>query len=127
VLHIDDHADNLSLVALVFEHRRDLRMIDARSGQEGLELALAHRPDLILLDLHLPDIDGGEVVRRLQNDARTRHIPVVVLSADATPAQTERLQRLGVRGYLTKPFHVRELLEAIDLAFQPPRTAPTVS
>lgn len=78
------------------------------------ELAKEHRPGLILLDLQLPDIPGAEVLRRLQRDPRTRQIPVVVLSADATPGQTKRLQADGAREFLTKPLDVKQLLRVLD-------------
>ena len=120
LLHIDDQSANLSLVERVLETRSDLRLMGAIDGQEGLRMARAHLPDLILLDLHLPDLGGDEVVRRLGVDPRTRHIPVLMLSADATPGQVARLTQLGVRGYLTKPFRIQELIRAIDAILNPP-------
>ena len=116
VLHIDDQAANLSLVERVFETRRDLRLLAATDGRSGLARARTAQPDLILLDLHLPDISGDEVVRRLHTERLTCGIPVLVLSADATPGQIERLRGLGVRDYLTKPFKIDALLQAIDTA-----------
>ncbi len=116
VLHIDDHPANLSLVERVLESRDDLRLLAASDGRDGLTQARDRQPDLILLDLHLPDISGDEVVRRLHTERRTRDIPVVVLSADATPGQVARLRSLGVREYLTKPFKIDALLRAIDAA-----------
>jgi len=73
-----------------------------------------HHPGLILLDLHLPDIPGDEVLARLLEDPETRDIPVVILSADATPVRIERLLTQGARSYLTKPFDVAELLALFD-------------
>jgi len=69
---------------------------------------------MILLDLNLPDIHGSEVLRRLQSDTETAKIPVVVLSADATPSQIERLLSAGARNYLTKPFDIDPFLAVID-------------
>ncbi|HEY0074910.1 MAG TPA: response regulator, partial [Abditibacteriaceae bacterium] len=80
----------------------------------GLDLAHQHQPDLILLDLNLPDLSGAEVFARLQQEEATKNIPVIVLSADATPTQKERLLLAGVRAYLAKPLNVREFLETID-------------
>ncbi len=119
ILHIDDQNANLSLVERVLDHRPDLRLLTATDARTGLALAREHLPDLILLDLHLPDLPGDETVRRLYTEPRTRSIPVVVLSADATPAQITRLRSLGVREYLVKPFKVQALLEAIDAALLP--------
>ena len=116
VLHIDDQPANLSLVERVLETRRDLHLLAATDGHDGIAQARACQPDLILLDLHLPDISGDEVVRRLHTERSTSEIPIVVLSADATPGQIERLRGLGVRDYLTKPFKIDALLRAIDTA-----------
>jgi DNA-binding response OmpR family regulator len=83
-------------------------------GRLGLELAREHRPMLILLDLHLPDVAGDEVLQQLCDDPATAAIPVVVVSADETPGQTQRLLAAGASAYLHKPFDVRELLAIID-------------
>ena len=82
--------------------------------QLGLELAAEHDPDLILLDLHLPDMPGQEVFRRLQADPRTANVPVVVLSADARPTLIKELLGQGIRAFLTKPLDVKELLELLN-------------
>jgi len=82
--------------------------------QLGLELAGQHDPDLILLDLHLPDMPGQEVLRRLQAEPRTAQVPVVTLSADARPALIKELLGQGVRAFMTKPLDVKELLELLD-------------
>ena len=94
--------------------KRQLKVLPALQGQMGVYLAAEHQPDLILLDIHLPDIDGDEVLRRLHADPRTRDIPVVVVSADATPASIERLHALGASGYLTKPIDIGEFLDTVD-------------
>ena len=124
ILHIDDQPANLALVERTLDHRPDLRLLSATEGRAGLALAREHLPDLILLDLHLPDLPGDEIVRRLHTEPRTRRIPVVVLSADATPAQVERLHGLGVRDYLVKPFKVQALLGAIEAALLPAAPPP---
>jgi CheY-like chemotaxis protein len=86
-------------------------------GGQGLELARSHRPQAIILDLHLPDMLGGEVLARLREDSRTREIPVVILSADATPGQVARLLAQGAHAYLTKPLDVVEFLACLDNLF----------
>ncbi len=83
-------------------------------GQVGLDMAYEHQPDLILLDLHLPDLTGEEVLRRLHKDLRTNDIPVIVLSADATPGLADVLVKAGAHAYLSKPIDVKQLLHAVS-------------
>jgi CheY-like chemotaxis protein len=114
VLYIEDNLSNLRLIERLITHRADLGLIPAMTGTLGLELARQHTPDLILLDLHLPDLRGDEVLIRLRKDPRTKTIPVVILSADATPGQIERLRAAGADEYLTKPIDVVEFVALID-------------
>jgi CheY-like chemotaxis protein len=126
VLYIEDNLSNLQLVEQVLRLRPAVRLIPAMRPQLGLELAAEHGPDLVLLDLHLPDMPGQEVLRRLRAQARTANVPVVVLSADARPALINELLAQGVRAFLTKPLDVRELLELLDVIAaeqQPPSPA----
>jgi len=113
VLYIEDNLLNLKLVERILLRFPSIRFISATLGEQGVDLARAQRPDLILLDLHLPDIWGDEVLRRLQADPATSAIPVIMLSADATPEQIKRLLAAGAQSYLTKPFDYRQLLETI--------------
>ena len=83
-------------------------------GSLGADLARQHQPDLILLDVHLPDLNGEQVLRRLQEASETRGIPVVVVSADATERQIDRLRAAGAHDYLTKPFDVTRFLQIVD-------------
>jgi signal transduction histidine kinase/CheY-like chemotaxis protein len=114
VLYIEDNLSNLQLVERVLSRRPGVRLISAMRPQLGLELAAEHHPDLILLDLHLPDMPGQEVLRRLRAEPRTADVPVVILSADARPTLIEDLLAQGVRAFLTKPLDVKELLELLD-------------
>jgi CheY-like chemotaxis protein len=114
VLYIEDDPVNFTLVERILEFRPALTLMHARSGGSGVELALAHRPKLILLDLNLPDMHGSEVLRELQREPATAKVPVVVLSADATPSQIERLLTAGARNYLTKPFDIDPFLAVVD-------------
>jgi PAS domain S-box-containing protein len=114
VLYVEDNLPNLELIQRVLVHRPWVRLISAMQGQMGLDLAREHRPGLLLLDLHLPDIPGDEVFRRLRADPRTQTIPVVIVSADAPPGQIDRLLNAGVTAYLTKPIDVRRLVDLID-------------
>jgi CheY-like chemotaxis protein len=114
VLYIEDNLSNLQLVERVLARRPGVRLISAMRPQLGLDLAAEHDPDLILLDLHLPDMPGQEVLRRLRAEPRTAGVPVVILSADARPALIRQLLGEGVRAFLTKPLDVKELLELLD-------------
>ena len=114
VLYIEDDIVNFTLVERILEFRPALKLMHARCGEAGVELAQSHRPKLILLDLNLPDIHGSEVLRRLQDEPTTAKVPVVVLSADATPSQIERLLTAGARNYLTKPFDIDPFLAVVD-------------
>ena len=90
-----------------------MRLTVALRGLEALDIARNDPPDLVLLDLHRPDLPGEEVLRMLRRDPRTESVPVVVVSADATPGQVERLRGEGAQEYLTKPLDVRRLLEVL--------------
>jgi CheY-like chemotaxis protein len=116
VLYIEDDPVNFTLVERILEFRPALKLMHARCGEMGVDLALAHRPKLVLLDLNLPDMHGSEVLTRLQSESQTADIPVVVLSADATPSQIERLLTAGARNYLTKPFDIDPFLAVVDEA-----------
>ena len=123
ILYIEDNLSNLQLVQCLLAPRPEIKLLTAMQGALGLELARQHRPDLILLDLHLPGMDGPEVLRRLQSEAATCHIPVVVVSADATPGQIQRLLSEGARDYLTKPFPVRDFWRVLNDNL-PPKPMP---
>jgi CheY-like chemotaxis protein len=114
VLYIEDNVANVRLMQRVLQRRPGVKLVHAAEGQLGVDMARDHRPDLILLDLHLPDLPGEEVLRRLWEDPLLRLIPVAVLSADATPSQTRRLLAAGATAYLTKPLDVAEVLQLID-------------
>ncbi|MBI4886937.1 MAG: response regulator [Acidobacteria bacterium] len=114
VLYVEDNISNRRLMERVLSRRPTVRLVGVAQGQAGLDIARADRPDLILLDLHLPDMHGEEVLRRLWEDPQTRAIPVAVLSADATPAQARRLRAAGATAYLTKPLDVSQVLQLLD-------------
>ena len=114
LLYVEDNLANLSLVDTILLSRPGWRTIPALQGQLGVELAREHLPDVILLDLHLPDIAGDEVLRRLRADPRTASIPVIIVSADATPGTFERVRAAGANAYLTKPLDVDEFLRVVE-------------
>jgi CheY-like chemotaxis protein/anti-sigma regulatory factor (Ser/Thr protein kinase) len=114
ILYVEDNLSNLTLVQRILARRSDVDLIPAMQGGLALELARSKRPDLILLDLHLPDIQGDEVLRAIRAHPDLRGTPVVVLSADATPGQVDRLIALGANAYVTKPLEVRAFIDILD-------------
>jgi CheY-like chemotaxis protein len=114
LLYIEDQDLNLRLVERIIQTRRQYRLLTAVQGGLGLELAREHRPDLVLLDLNLPDMTGDEILRRLKSDPALKGIPVLMVSADAMSDRIEQLMQLGASGYLTKPYKVAELLRMIE-------------
>jgi PAS domain S-box-containing protein len=115
ILYIEDNASNIELVEQILAARRsNVRLISNKTGKQALSLALEFSPDLILLDLDLPDIHGSKVLKHLQDNDETKSIPVVIISADAMHHQVEKLIEAGARKYLTKPLHVLDYLKVID-------------
>ena len=114
LLYVEDEIVNYTLVERIMEFRPKITLMHAPRGQVGIEMALAHRPKMVLLDLNLPDMDGSDVLRALRQNPATANIPVVILSANATPSAIERLLAAGARNYLTKPFDLDPFLAVID-------------
>ncbi len=113
VLYIEDNAANLRLVEAMLRHLPHVKLISATHGEFGLELARRYKPEVILLDIHLPGIDGYGVLEALKTDPITRDIPVIALSADAMTIDIERGLQAGFIQYLTKPVKMDALREAI--------------
>ncbi len=113
VLYVEDNPSNMSLIQSVFTKFPNLKLIPAMQGLVGLDLARQHRPNLILLDLHLPDASGADILLKLRADPATEDIPVVVLSADATKKQIDALLSQGAADYLTKPVDLQELFRVL--------------
>jgi CheY-like chemotaxis protein len=116
VLLIEDNLANLTLIETVLARRKGVRLLAAMHGTLGLDLAREHHPDLVLLDLHLPDQSGAEVLKRLRADPETSRIPVIVVSADRSSDQADAMRELGAAHYLSKPFDLRDLLSSVDSA-----------
>jgi signal transduction histidine kinase/ActR/RegA family two-component response regulator len=126
ILYIEDNLSNVRLVERIFSRRGDTELISAMQGRIGISLAQEHQPHLILVDLHLPDINGEEVLRQLRADPGTVGTPIVVLSADATVGSIERLQASGATAYLTKPIDVQALLALLDTILPTIPAVPTI-
>ncbi len=117
VLYVEDNIVNIELMQSFFTRLRPgIELVSIMLGELAIDLAREHSPQLILLDVNLPDIDGDEVMRRLNLDDTTRTIPVVIVSADAIPSGIERFLAAGATGYITKPIQVAQLLEFVDQA-----------
>lgn len=114
VLYIEDNPTNIELVSRYLKTRGNVILHTARTGREGIEAAIREAPEIILLDLHLPDLHGDEVLQQLRAVRVTSGVPVVVLSADASPGVVRRLRARGAFAYLTKPIELDKLGELLD-------------
>jgi CheY-like chemotaxis protein len=123
ILYIEDNTFNCRLVGRILAQRKGIEVIFSRTASDGLAVAREWLPNLILLDLNLPDMHGADLLQALRADKRTEHIPVVVVSADATATQIERLLSAGARNYLTKPIEVSQFLFTVDEVLAERRTA----
>jgi PAS domain S-box-containing protein len=115
ILYVEDNPSNIELVEEILSIQYDgIQLFTTAYGKLAVNLAIAHQPDLILLDLNLPDIHGSEVLKLILAEEKTKHIPVVIISADAMPQQLDRLLKAGAKYYLTKPLDISELLKVVD-------------
>ncbi len=119
VLCIEDNDSNFRLIERTLTHRPEIKLVHGKLGASVLSMAETHQPDLILLDMHLPDIAGDEVLGMLKSNSKTSEIPVVIVSADATPRQIERTLQAGAKDYLIKPLDIAKLLDVVDAAMLP--------
>jgi CheY-like chemotaxis protein len=114
VLCIEDNMSNLRLLEVLLSSRSDIKLITATDGRSGLSRAQEGIADVILLDLHLPELSGQQVLRELRGSPATESLPIVIVSADATPGQIEELMRDGASAYLTKPLDLKLFLATLD-------------
>lgn len=114
ILYVEDNLSNIRLVERILEHRQGIKLLTCMQGRMALEISRDHQPDIILLDIHLPDMTGQEVLESIKADPMTKSIPVVIISADASAGTLERLMEAGANGYLTKPIEVRRFLRMLD-------------
>jgi PAS domain S-box-containing protein len=114
LLYVEDNKANMELVVQLIARRPDWRLLGAQDAIRGIAMARAHQPDVILMDINLPGISGMQALQILREDASTRHIPVLALSANAMPRDIERGLVAGFFRYLTKPIRVSEFMEALD-------------
>jgi len=114
VLYVEDNPANLKLVEEIISFRPDLQLLSAPDGHLGIELARAHRPDIILMDINLPGVNGIDAMKLLRSDPRTADIPVIALTANAMPRDVEKGLAAGFFRYLIKPINIDEFTEAIN-------------
>jgi CheY-like chemotaxis protein len=115
VLYIEDKILNVELMRGVIENAGHLRFFDAQTVKDGISIARAVKPDLIITDIHLPDGNGFDALQALRDDPSTIHIPVVALTADAMPTNMGNMNRAGFDYILTKPFKVADLMDILRL------------
>jgi PAS domain S-box-containing protein len=118
LLYVEDNVANLKLVEQLVGRRRDVRLLSAGNATVGIEIALASLPDMILMDINLPGINGYQALEILQKDPRTAHIPVLAISANAMMGDIKKGLEAGFFRYLTKPIHVNEFMEAMDAVLE---------
>ena len=114
VLLIEDNIDNVRLIEQLIASRPGIRLLVAMQGNLGVEFAREHRPNLILLDVNLPDTTGLEVASRLKSDAQLARTPLLIVTADANSSVRQKFQEIGCHGYLEKPLDVRKFLAVVD-------------
>jgi CheY-like chemotaxis protein len=119
VLCFEDSEPNFRLIENILKDRPGTDLAWAQTGEKGLEMARAKAPQLVLLDLDLPDVHGSKILQELQAQPETAQTPVIIVSADATPSQIERMLTAGARNYLTKPFEIRRFLCMLDEILAP--------
>ena len=118
LLYVEDNPANLMLVEDLIERRPDIRLLSARDGISGVDVARTELPDVILMDINLPGISGINALKLLARDATTAHIPIIALSANAIPTDIAKGLEAGFFRYLTKPIKVTEFMDTLDIALK---------
>ncbi len=114
MLYVEDNSDNLKLMESILQCRPYISLLTAPLAQTGIELARSHQPDIILMDINLPGMDGYEALKCLKSYDRTKEIPVIALSTNVMPEDIERGKPAGFIEYITKPINVNKFLEVAD-------------
>ena len=113
VLYVEDNDDNVYMLKMRLELLNDFEVVTAEDGEKGCAMALSERPDIILMDLEMPGVDGWEATRRLKNDPKTRDIPIIALSAHALAGSREKALAAGCDEFDTKPVEFERLVATV--------------
>jgi len=116
ILIVEDDPNNLKLFRDILQYK-DYATLEATDGQQAVDMAKAALPDLILMDIQMPVLNGIEATRRIKEDEATRHIRIVALTANAMDGDEERMIRAGCHDYISKPIHVQEFIDRIASYF----------
>ena len=117
ILIVEDNMDNYELIRFVLE-RASYDVFLAVNGRDGVDAARLQKPDLILMDLGMPEMDGWTAARKLKSDEATKSIPLYALTAHTLPHERKRAMQAGCDGYVTKPIHVQSFLDLINGTFE---------
>ena len=112
ILIVEDNVKNMKLVSDLLR-AKGYTTLEATTGEKGVELALAHQPDLVLMDIQMPDINGIEAFGRIRADPRTAAVPVVAFTASVTPTDRNRITQAGFNGFVSKPIELKEFLATV--------------
>lgn len=112
ILIVEDNELNMKLFTDILE-AHGFKTLQSRNGSDALELARAHKPDLILMDIQLPEVSGIEVTQRIKEDENLRHIPVIAITAFAMKGDEEKIRQSGCEAYLSKPISIAKFLETV--------------
>ena len=118
LLYVEDNPVNMQLVEDIISRYPDIQLLTAVNGHDGIEIARASQPSVIMMDINLPGISGLEALKILREDPTTAHIPVIAVSANALPLDIEKGLKAGLFLYITKPIKVKELMEAVSMALE---------
>ena len=117
ILIVEDNEKNMKLARDVLQ-AKGYTTLEAVNGEEGVRLALEHKPDMVLMDIQLPDINGVEAFTRIRANAGTAHIPVVAFTASVTPSDRSRITDAGFDGFISKPVNLKEFIETVRKAVE---------
>ncbi|NOY98047.1 MAG: response regulator [Chloroflexi bacterium] len=117
ILIVEDNFDNLALVRFLLEHA-DYEVLAAQNGRDGLAVARKERPDLVLMDLSLPKMDGWSATKAIKSDPKTAHIPLLALTAHTLPEDRRRAMQAGCDGYISKPIDIATFVDVVAQAIR---------